>query len=190
MNLSFDRKYDDLSDKVLLKHYKNSGDLEELGELYHRYMHLVFGVCLKYLKNKADSEDAVMNIFEKLIHDTQRFEIDNFKSWLHVTSRNFCLMQIRSGKSKAGAESKMDDMEYTIPMHHVEEPSIENDLTALEKCINKLQAEQKKCVKLFFLEDKSYRQIEEVAGYELKKVKSYIQNGKRNIKTCLEKSRE
>ncbi|NQY10914.1 MAG: sigma-70 family RNA polymerase sigma factor [Flavobacteriales bacterium] len=190
MRSSTDRKYDDLSDSMLLKHFKLSGDLEELGELYQRYMHLVFGVCLKYLRNKDDSEDAVMQIFEKLVVDIPRFEIDNFKSWLHVTARNFCLMQIRSKKTKSGLESSFDDMELAVPVHHIDEPSIESDLQAMERCMEKLPVEQKNCVDLFFLQEKSYRQIVELAGFELKKVKSYIQNGKRNIKNCLEQTSE
>ncbi|MCH7535218.1 MAG: sigma-70 family RNA polymerase sigma factor [Bacteroidetes bacterium] len=190
MSTSSSKKNKNLSDDELLKQFQQSGDLEKLGELYQRYMHLVFGVCLKYLRNKADSEDAVMQIFEKLIKDVPRFEINNFKSWLHVTTRNFCLMELRSGKSKSGLTSDIEDMELAVPTHHLDEPSIESDLEAMERCMEELPPEQKKCVDLFFLQEQSYRQIVESAGFELKKVKSYIQNGKRNIKNCIEKRSE
>ena len=179
-----------LGDDELLLEFQNSGDLAILGVLYKRYMHLIFGICFKYLKNKADCEDAVMQIFEKLIKDVPRFKIDNFKSWLHVTTRNFCLMQIRAQKNKEGITDSIENMEFSLPTHHNNESSIEGDLVAMEKCIEKLIPEQQQCVNLFFLQERSYRQIVEIAGYELKKVKSYIQNGKRNIKICLEKKGE
>ena len=163
--------------------------MKVLGELYERYMPLVYGVCLKYLKSREDSQDAVMQIFEKLIDQLQKHEVGNFKSWLHVLAKNHCLMQIRSSKGKQSVElenSGSENMEFSIVPHHDEEKGQEVNLNHLSGCMEKLSAEQKKCVELFFLEEKSYHQVVEASGYELKKVKSYIQNGKRNLKICME----
>ena len=177
-------------DNDLLQEFRNSGELEILGELYSRYMHLVYGLCLKYLQNREDAKDAVMQIFEKLISEVDRHEIQNFKSWLYVLSKNFCLMQIRSGKSR---ERKMDlwikdqenYVEYYPEMHPVDEEGMEKD-TALAECIEKLKAEQKDCVQLFYYQNWSYRQIAEILHIEEKKEKSHLQNAKRNLKICLE----
>lgn len=78
-------------------------------------------------------------------------------------------------------------MEMTEPVHlNDEEDEIEANLNALDECIDVLKKEQKECVKLFFLEKKSYQEVNELTGIDLKKVKSNIQNGKRNLKICLE----
>ena len=178
------------SDEELLEGFSSGGDLELLGELYSRYMHLVYGVCLKYLKDREDSMDAVMQIFEKLIAEIPRQEIRNFRSWLHVVTKNFCLMKLRSGKSE---NEKMQNwlneshffMEIQPELHPVDEerPDINK---ALEECIERLKKEQKTCITMFYYESKSYFEIAADLGIDEKKVKSYIQNGKRNLKICLE----
>ena len=182
-----------ISDAALIEQFTSSGDLEYLGQLYQRYMHLVYGVCLKYLKDREASQDATMQIFEKLIVEIPKREIGNFKPWLYVITKNHCLMQLRSEKARQAGKEKMIDneiifMESGHEMNLNNEMVIERDLDALKKCIEQLKDEQKECVKLFYLEEKCYQEIAESTSYELKKVKSYIQNGKRNLKICMEQN--
>ncbi len=180
-------------DIELLEAFRKTGDLETLGTLYGRYMYLVYGVCLQYLKDREKAKDAVMEIFEKLSQQVNRYEIRNFKSWLHVLSKNHCLMILRSAQWKREQQSEeISDfyMESDALIHHDNGQGYEDDLKALEKCIETLQNEQKTCVKLFYLEERSYREISEETEFDLKKVKSYIQNGKRNLKICMENQRE
>lgn len=185
---------DSKNDLQLIDMYKESGNLNILGDLYNRYTHLVFGVCLKYLRDSEDSKDAVMQIFEKLIGSLKKHEIQNFKSWLHVTSRNHCLMELRRRK-QSKIESNVDpflleSVEFSISMHHNDEDPIDQDLKLMKICLEKLPEAQKKCMQMFYLEESSYNEVSLKLGYEIKKVKSYIQNGKRNIKICIEKNRE
>lgn len=180
------KDHSDLSDAELIARYKASGDLALIGILYNRYMTLVYGVCLKYLKDREESRDAVMQIFEKLIVSLKEHEIGNFKSWLYVTSRNHCLMALRAKKGKNFEEISSDFMENRLLLHLEEEPEIETNLTKLERCIEHLVAEQKDCVKLFYIHQKCYKEIVQMTGFDDNKVKSYIQNGKRNLKLCME----
>jgi RNA polymerase sigma factor (sigma-70 family) len=177
-----------LDDSQLLVTYRSAGGLDVLGELYNRYMSLVFGVCLKYLKDRDESRDAVMQIFEKLIETLKNHEIEHFKSWLYITARNHCLMQIRAGKGKKFEEISPTLMESESLLHLENEPEKEENLSKLEKCIETLGDEQKQCVKLFYIQEKCYKEITESTGFDMNKVKSYIQNGKRNLKICMEKN--
>lgn len=177
-------------DLALLGEYRAGGDLEILGQLYSRYMHLVYGLCLKYFHNRDDAGDAVMQIFEKLITEVERHEIGNFRSWLYVLAKNFCLMKIRSEKSKdrkmdLWVKDQEDSVEFSMEMHPIDEAGMESH-TALAECIEKLKAEQKDCIQLFYYQNWSYRQISEILHIEEKKVKSHLQNAKRNLKICLE----
>lgn len=185
----------DLDDLVLLTRFRESGDLGTLGILYDRYMHLVFGVCMKYLKNEEEAKDAVMQLFEKLVETLPKHEVANFKSWLHVTARNHCLMALRAkkaGSAKEQREIPLDDVvEYGLPLHHEEESSSrEEELQLLERVLDELKPEQQTCVRLFYLEQRSYQEVADSTGYDLKKVKSYIQNGKRNLRMLMEKEYE
>jgi len=178
------------SDDWLIERYRTSGDLEFLGKLYQPYMHLVYGVCMKYLKDREAARDATMQIFEKLVTELLRREIENFRPWLYVLAKNHCLMTLRSEKSQNIHKVNLIEnteifMESDGAMHH-NDVTQEATLDALKNCMEQLKASQKECVKLFYLEEKCYQEIAEMLKMELNMVKSHIQNGKRNLKICLE----
>lgn len=183
-------EFDKFSDEDLIKKYNSNKNLKELGNLYQRYMHLVYGVCLKYLKNRDESKDAVMQIFEKLIVEIEKHEVENFKSWLYVLTKNYCLMELRKKDSVSRRFQKYYDekiMESTIDLHPIDGTDNLDLNLALKNCIEKLKIEQKQCIELFYFEEKCYQEISDKLDISLNKVKSFIQNGKRNLKICLEK---
>jgi RNA polymerase sigma-70 factor, ECF subfamily len=190
MSLIFLRKRStEEKDEELLKRFRGSGNIEILGRLYERYMHLVYGVCLKYLEDRDTSKDEVMNIFEKLVTAVPEQEISNFKTWLYVVTKNHCLMLLRSRKSEAAhREMMLDDptffMEKETEMHPLGNDE-DVEMKRLEECIEKLKDEQRQCVRMFYYEGYGYKEICRELGLDEKKVKSYIQNGKRNLKICM-----
>jgi len=176
-----------LSDHDLIHQFK-TGVQAALGVLFTRYTSLVFGTCLKYLKDRDESKDAVMQIFEKLNETLRKHEVTNFKSWLYVSARNHCLMQLRTRKGKETREITPNLMESEYVLHQENEPEIEQNLSKLEKCIDELGTEQQHCVRLFYLQEKCYKDVATETGFDLGQVKSFIQNGKRNLKLCMERN--
>jgi RNA polymerase sigma-70 factor (ECF subfamily) len=145
---------------------------------------------MKYFRDEDESQDAVMQVFEKLLKDLLQFEVSNFKPWLHQVVRNHCLMQLRKAQTsnKRQEEYKnfaLSDMESEEASHLLDEDDDAQRLTRLQQAIGQLNEEQKRCVELFFLENKSYQQIADETGYSANQVKSYLQNGKRNIKNLM-----
>jgi RNA polymerase sigma factor (sigma-70 family) len=182
------KKAETVNDMELLKRYRETGDLAVLAELFQKYSHTVYYVCYRYLQDADKSKDAVMQIFEELITKINKYDIKQFSSWLHVLSRNYCLMQLRSEKKMQ--HTTLDDfMEMPVDLH-LDNENKESQLTLLELCIQKLTAAQKQSVELFFLKEKCYKEITDITGFSLNEVKSYIQNGKRNLKICMEKNSE
>lgn len=177
-----------MEDSELILAYKESAEKAWIGELYKRYASLAYGVCLKYLKDREQARDAAMQVFEKLLSTLITHEVQHFKSWLYVSVRNHCLMILRSQKGKYTEEISPFLMESEAANHLDDGPALEENLTKLEKCIETLNTEQKQCVKLFFLDERCYQDVSRETGYELGKVKSYIQNGKRNLKICMERN--
>jgi RNA polymerase sigma factor (sigma-70 family) len=175
------------NDQELLLRYKKDGDLKVLGAVFSPYTSLMYGVCIKYLKDREDAKDAVMQIFEKLVTTLREHDVSNFKSWLYVTTRNHCLMQLRARKGKFKEEIGASLMENALILHQDEEPELEENLGKLERCIEALGDAQRDCVRFFFLQEKCYKEIGALTGFDLNSVKSYIQNGKRNLKLCMEK---
>ena len=178
---------DNSTDKELLIAFKASGDINLLSTLYQRYLDLVFGVCLKYFKDKDLCKDAVMDIFDELNTKLRVHEVDNFKAWLHVLARNYCLMQLRSPRNIKTTEFNPVFMYSEQNMHlNVEVLEKEENFKKLEQCMETLPDEQKQSVMLFYLENKCYNEIAAITGFEWNKVRSYIQNGKRNLKICID----
>lgn len=187
----YNEKYNQYSDLELIAEYKNTENKLFIGVLYKRYSHLVLGLSLKYLKNEDEAKDAVMQIFEKLFKDLLKHQIEFFKSWLYTYSKNFCLMIIRTRQSKLKKEIELENnadlfMETESGLHLNKAEEKEKQFVALENAINDLKDEQKKCIDLFYLKEKSYVEIAEITGFTINEVKSYIQNGKRNLKIKLE----
>lgn len=180
------------TDEMLLIEYQRSGDLQIFAELYLRYNPLVFGLCMKYLKDAEESKDAVMDLFEKISIDLKKHKVQNFRGWLYVNVKNHCLMKIR----KDSRTARLDDEREYVLQNIVDFNSIwhpykevndnESSATALGKCMENLIQDQKECIRLFYYEKRSYAQISKLMDLEVKKVKSFIQNGKRNLKICIE----
>ncbi len=179
-----------IDEQGLLTDYRKTGNIELLGKLYEQYMPLVFGLCLKYLKDEEKSKDAVMQIFEDLIKKLRVHEVSNFKSWLYTVARNHCLMEIRSSSKHDIISIDDDFMETGALMHLNVEDVSEEKFNVMGKCIESLPSGQKEVINLFYLEQKCYKEVSDITGFDLNKVKSYIQNGKRNLKICIEKNSE
>jgi len=181
------KKYKLKTDEELVTLYKLEQSSTCIAVIYERYGHLVMGTCMKYLKNEVESQDITMQIFEELHSKLLKHEINYFKSWLYMVTKNECFMFLRKSKSQNTTDfSESYDVEQTIEDVQAKEKSLE----LLENAIEDLKLEQKRCVKLFYLEEKSYQQISTELNLSLMQVKSAIQNGKRNIKLQLEQQDE
>jgi RNA polymerase sigma factor (sigma-70 family) len=175
-----------LPDAALIAEYRQHQRQETLAQLYLRYDELVYGTCIKYLGNQESAKDAAMNIYHELLEKVKNHKIDNFKGWLYVLTKNHCLMQLRKNKKSAVAEFDSKVMQSEDFSHLESVLEKERQLDKLEGCMQKLNEEQKQTVGLFYLENKCYNEISEITGFEWNKVRSLVQNGKRNLKNCME----
>jgi RNA polymerase sigma-70 factor (ECF subfamily) len=183
----------EMPDEALVTLYKESGNRDIIGELYQRYAHLMMGVCMKYLKKETEGQDALMHVFEKLFDYLKMYEIGHFKSWLYSVTKHHCLYLLKKNKEYAYEENILV---WKSPKEFVE---FGDDLTLagrLEKgdetknlmeALKELNEPQRVCVEMFYLQEKSYEDVQEITGYTYKQVKSYIQNGKRNLRIILSK---
>lgn len=180
-----------LSDEDILQHYRQDHDQEWMGILFERYMHLVMGVCLKYLKNLDDAQDATQQVFLKVMREADHTSIRYFKGWLYQVTKNYCLMQLRSKQAKDRfAEAEEENQPIVLPEdeEHLQMKDVQLEL--LEEALQQLNPPQQTCIRLFYLEKHSYQEIADMTGYTLMQVKSYIQNGKRNLRIMLEKKQK
>lgn len=178
---------DQIEDQAILEAFRK-GDGSGVTLLFNKYLHVVYGICLKYLKNRDEAQDAASELFEKLIEISLPDDIQNLKTWLYVVAKNHCLMKLRGKKSVMTDISSINFVESEEEMHPLDKALLkEKELDALNKCLETLKIEQKQCVTLFYLQKHCYDEISKTTGFAIKKVKSYIQNGKRNLKICMQK---
>lgn len=188
----FRPKIKSLTDEALILRYKESEDKACVGELFERYTHIVFLGCMKYLKNEMESEDVSMQIFEKLMTDLKKYEVKKFKYWLHTVTRNQCLLYLdRKKRNRRKVDIYQEGQQAHQEPHfingsgHSEVEEREIKLNNLAYALKQLGTEQRRCLELFYLEQKCYQEVSDLTGYSMKQVKSYIQNGKRNLKKHL-----
>lgn len=181
-------KYQHITDQELLEQFYSDHNNEWLGVLLQRYTLLLLGVSMKYLKNEEEAKDSVQQVFLKVIQELQKYKVEYFKSWLYMVAKNHCLMKLREKQGKITTE--INDRLTTKPEEETDRQTLlQNDYTLeiMEQSLKELNQEQQQCVTLFYLHKKSYQEVSDETGYNMLQVKSYIQNGKRNLKLLIEK---
>ena len=176
-----------LSDEELVKRYRASDDMDALAYLFDKYLDLIFGVCLKYFKQPQDSEDGTMAVFEVLVIKLKTHDVRNFKSWLYVLTKHYCLQKLRQQGKTLTKDPGDILMQLADEVHPDDVDLIESREVGLRECIQLLPADQKRSVELFYFESKSYVEIAETMSVDKERVRSFIQNGRRNLKVCMNK---
>jgi RNA polymerase sigma-70 factor (ECF subfamily) len=181
-------RYDHITDQELLERFYADRNNEWLGILLERFTLLLLGVCMKYLKNEDDARDSVQQIFLKVIQELHKYKVEYFKSWIYMIAKNHCLMKLRDKQGKIPAE--LNDNLVSAAAEETDRQVLQqNDHTyaIMEDALKELNNEQRQCVTLFYLERKTYQEIHEITGFSMLQVKSYIQNGKRNLRILIER---
>jgi len=181
---------DDREDHDLVSAYQASSDLNVLTTLYQRYLDILYGVCLKYLDDPESAKDAVMDIFEELAQKLPKHEVTYFRGWVYTLAKNHCLMKLRSSKRIPTASFDPEHMQSAEDLHLNEKMEKEDQLGRLSKCIETLGDDQRTVVELFYLKNLCYKEIEKLTGLQWNKVRSHIQNGRRNLKICIEQQQK
>lgn len=177
------------SDEELIRAYQQDGDAQHIAQLYSKYIELVYGLCLKCLKDKEGSEDAVMDIYEVLLKKLKSHQVDYFKSWLYILSKNHCLGEIRKQQKQHKLKEAYGETQTTSETFHPFDDGMKEQLLdKLDDCLQKLIDTQKTCITQFYIEKQSYKEISSNLSLSWNRVRSLIQNGRRNLKLCIEQS--
>lgn len=174
------------TDATLIELYQLKQDSEYIGELYKRYSVLVYGLCYKYLKDEHEAQDAVTEIFELILLKLKTHEVGFFKSWLYMVSKHHLMRRNQKNNSLETIDIEKISEKFMESDENMSLNIREQESTLLHQAISNLNNEQRTCIELFYLHQKPYLEVASITGYDLNKVKSAIQNGKRNLKLFME----
>jgi RNA polymerase sigma factor (sigma-70 family) len=179
------KDYKHIDEASLMAKFRADGNTEWLGIILERFTLVLFGVCMKYLKEEEAAKDAVQQVFLKALSEIPKYEIENVGGWLYQVARNHCLSLLRSKKEYGSEEPlKYIAQPEEVPLSLLLEK--EKNIDKMKEALLAIKEEQRVCVAAFYLDKKSYAQISEETGWDIKQVKSNIQNGKRNLRLKLE----
>ncbi len=181
-------KTENLTDKELLEYYQANKSLDHYTLLFQRYQDMMFGVCLRYLQSLASAQDAVMNMYEAMIPILKNQKIQSFRNWLYVYTKNYCLQQLRLEKKIDATDISDDIAEAPAPFDLFDEKNPDKTIETLISCMDTLPEKQKVSIKLFYFKEMCYKEIASSTGMEWNRIRSYIQNGRRNLKNCMQQN--
>ena len=180
------------SDDELLSRYRSTKDQKWITQLFGRYVQLIYGVCLRYTPDVREAEDFTMEIYQKVSDKALTHQIKAFKSWVYVVSKHHCLEQIRKVTGRRIESFDPDFMQLRAELHPMDDMTdklaLEDKYDRMEYCLKQLNELQKKSIDLFYYQNKSYSEIAKIIEDEVSQVRSYLQNGRRNIKKCVERN--
>lgn len=177
------------SDEQLLRAFQKTGEEQYFFTLIDRYSHLIYYNCKQYLSLEEDCQDMVMTIVEKVYERCPKADISYFRSWLYSVIRNQCISHIRTQSRRSPQNLSWEETTEPAALPTlVEEKDHSYGFSdeAIQAALQELDPLQRECLQLFYFEGKSYKEISQQTSHSLKKVKSYLQNGKRKLKILLE----
>ena len=165
----------------LLLKYLKTNDLSYLLELYRPYMHLVYGLAFKYVKDPKQSQEIVYCIFKKLIKDIKRQEVRVFGNWLYNLSLDFCKQWRDRGRTESDQIVALGGSTQT-PVEFYDDKdddSFEEEISSMEDEVMRIKSQQEKCSQLFFKEQRCFQEIADITGWEVSEIKYHVKNAKR-----------
>ncbi len=178
-------KEDNIELKNWIDDFQSTGNQEHLVKVFMMFRELIFGVCLKYFRNEEDAKDATLEIYQLLSKKLPSQKIENFKPWLYVVVKNYCFEKLRKKSRQLVKENEAIDV-YSEHLIHPDNIEKEELLEVMEKCMETLSEKQRNCINAFYYKKLSYHEAAAALSMSWNQVRSQIQNGRRNLKICIE----
>jgi len=175
-----------LSDQELMR-LVQAGDLTPASEIYDRYSSRIYNFAYRFLKNSEGAEDAVQEVFVKMIKHASQFHGDaKLSTWLFSITANWCRDYLRKADNRP---KDSDDVLLTLPASREESPDrvLERRETELriQKALLTLTPEQREAILLSRYQGLSYAEIAQISGCSEGAVKTRVFRAMETLKKAL-----
>ena len=164
------------------------GDRAALSTVYQLTSSKLYGTIVRIVRERERAEDLLQDVYVKVWKRAGRFDPAKGSpiAWLCTIARNTALNDLR--RTARGEELAGD----TLP--EVEDDDIKpadewlcdmEDNRALARCLEELQGDHRRSIKLAFFEGYSHSELAEKVNVPLGTMKSWIRRGLAGLKGCL-----
>ncbi|MEW5826357.1 MAG: sigma-70 family RNA polymerase sigma factor [Candidatus Bipolaricaulota bacterium] len=175
-------------DEVSLLRASLNGEVEAWGEIVTRYRDAVFGLCLGFLRNRADAEDIAHDAFIRAYANLRRYKIERkFSTWVFTIAANLCRNRLRYRRNHPVVEWETDLEGSVDPARAV---AREDRHKKVRESLTQLPYAYRAPLVLRFYNDLSYHEIAEVLAIPEGTVKTRIHRGKAMLREMLEEERD
>jgi RNA polymerase sigma-70 factor (ECF subfamily) len=154
--------------------------------LYERTSAKLFGVTLRILRDRAEAEEALQDVFIKVWQRADRYVAGQTSpiSWLVAVARNHCLDIIRARKPRSESIDEALEVADTLP--DPESNAVASGEAArIEACLQQLEADRAEAVKCAYLDGFSYEELATRFNVPLNTMRTWLRRSLLRLRDCL-----
>lgn len=173
-----------VQEEVSLLRASLQGDTEAWGEMISRYKDAVFGLCLGFMRNRADAEDVSHDAFIRAYLNLRRYDLERrFSTWLFTIAANLCRNKLRYRKNHPSTEEPRQIQGGTDPARLVR---AEDRQMKIREALAKMPYSYRAPLVLRFYNELPYQEISDILSIPEGTVKTRIHRGKAMLKALFE----
>lgn len=160
-----------------------AGNANAFANLVDRYKEMVFTLCLRMLRNREEAEEAAQDTFIKTFKSLERYKGDaKFSTWLYKIAYNNCLDRLKKQKRRAPVVSLEITGENAASLSNVFDSIDESDKKkTINECLNLMEPEERFLLILYYLEEKSLKEISDIMNINTNNLKIKLFRGRKKL---------
>ena len=183
METSLDKSIKDLTDEEVVSRYIATQKMTYFNIIYRKYSGKIFGKCISLLKNEEMANDAVQDIFMKIILNMSKFnEKSKFSTWIYSITYNYCIDVIRSKKKLQMFVGDGDIEKYDKPEDVNDAFLLEKSVKRLKIILNKIPVADKAILLMKYQDELSIKEISHMIDKSESAVKMKLKRAKEKFK--------
>lgn len=174
-----------LSDELVIEKYLGSQDTNYFNILYDRYSNKVFAKCISMLKNDVEAEDAVQDIFMKVLLSLSKFKQNSlFSTWLFSITYNFCIDKIRKRNKRRKLEVEVEDISNLegVEDDTPDQDILETNVLQMKQVLEQLKVADKAVLLMKYQDDLSIIEMTEILDSSVSATKMKIKRAKERFR--------
>lgn len=165
------------------------GDRQAFATLYGQTSPKLFSVCMRILRNGADAEEALQEVYIKIWQRAKSFALASGQpmTWLCSIARNHAIDVIRARKPVSEDISERDDIADDVSLNPEQSLATTDDGRRIDRCMEELVPEHARAVRRAYVEGLTYQEVANDLGAPLNTVRTWLRRSLLKLRECIER---